>query len=175
MTRTKKLTYTAVMAVLMAICSWITIPSTIPFTMQTFGVFFAVGLLGGKEGTKAICLYLLLGILGVPVFSGFQGGPQVLFGMTGGYILGFLLAALLMWGMERMFGRNLPVFLVSAVLGLLLCYLFGTLWFLFLNLRAGQEAGIIAVLSMCVFPFVIPDLLKIGLAALLSRRLAPLI
>ena len=175
MTRTKKLTYTAVMAVLMAICSWITIPSTIPFTMQTFGVFFAIGLLGGKEGTRAVCLYLLLGILGVPVFSGFRGGPQVLFGMTGGYILGFLLAALLMWGMERMFGRNLPVFLISAVLGLLLCYLFGTLWFLFLNLRAGQEAGILTVLSMCVFPFVIPDLLKIGLAALLSRRLAPLI
>ena len=77
--QTKDLTYVAVCAVLMAVCSWISIPATVPFTLQTFAVFCSLGLLGGRRGTAAILVYLLLGALGVPVFAGFSGGIGILF------------------------------------------------------------------------------------------------
>ena len=89
------LAYTALFTVLLAVCAWITVPLTVPFTLQTFGVFAALGTLGGRRGTYAVAAYLLLGLAGLPVFSGFRGGPGVLLGTTGGYILGFLASALL--------------------------------------------------------------------------------
>ena len=72
--KTYDLVYIAVFAVVMAVCSWISIPAQVPFTLQTFGVFMAVGVLGGKRGTLAVLVYVLLGAVGVPVFAGFSGG-----------------------------------------------------------------------------------------------------
>ena len=95
--KTYDMVYIAVFAVVMAICSWISIPATVPFTLQTFGVFLAVGVLGGKRGTLSILVYILLGAVGVPVFAGFSGGIGSLFGNAGGYIIGFLMGALVMW------------------------------------------------------------------------------
>ena len=157
--RTVDLAYAALFAVLLMVCAWINIPLTVPFTLQTFGVFAALGTLGGRRGILAILAYLLLGLVGLPVFSGFQGGPGVLLGTTGGYILGFLASALLYWGM-------------TARLGLLVCYAFGTAWFLVAYARAAGPIGLWAALGMCVFPFVVPDLVKLALAWMLSRRLA---
>ena len=97
--KTHDMVFIAVFAVLMAICSWISIPMAVPFTLQTFGVFIAVGILGGKNGTLAVLIYIILGAIGVPVFAGFQGGIGVLAGSTGGYIVGFLFSALVMWAM----------------------------------------------------------------------------
>ena len=88
--KTYDIVYIAVFAVIMAICSWISIPTAVPFTLQTFGVFVAVGVLGGKRGTLSILVFILLGAIGVPVFAGFSGGIGVLAGTTGGYIIGFL-------------------------------------------------------------------------------------
>ena len=102
--KTYDMVYIAVFAVVMAICSWISIPATVPFTLQTFGVFLAVGVLGGKRGTLSILVYILLGAVGVPVFAGFSGGIGSLFGNAGGYIIGFLVGALVMWGMEKVMG-----------------------------------------------------------------------
>ena len=75
---------------LMAICAWITIPAAVPFTMQTFAVFLTAGLLGGKRGTIVVLVYLLLGAVGLPVFSGFAGGLGYMTGVTGGYLVGSL-------------------------------------------------------------------------------------
>ena len=72
--KTYDIVYIAVFAVIMAICSWISIPTAVPFTLQTFGVFVAVGVLGGKRGTLSILVFILLGAIGVPVFAGFSGG-----------------------------------------------------------------------------------------------------
>ena len=74
--KTYDMVYIAVFAVVMAICSWISIPATVPFTLQTFGVFLAVGVLGGKRGTLSILVYILLGAVGVPVFAGFSGSDR---------------------------------------------------------------------------------------------------
>ena len=108
--KTKDLALCALFAALIAVCAWISIPATVPFTLQTFAIFAALGLLGGKRGTVAVAVYLLLGAIGVPVFAGFQGGIGALLGTTGGYLLGFLLTALIVWGMEARFGSKAGVF-----------------------------------------------------------------
>ena len=115
--KTRDIVFIGIFAALIAICSWISIPTTVPFTLQTMGVFTAVGLLGGKRGSLAVLVYILLGLVGLPVFAGFSGGVGVLFGTTGGYIIGFLASALLMWGIETICGRGKIVLAVSMVLG----------------------------------------------------------
>ena len=170
--RTRDLTYVALCAVLIAVCAWISIPAPVPFTLQTFGIFAALTLLGGRRGCYAVAVYLLLGLVGLPVFSGVQGGPGVLLGTTGGYILGFLASALLYWGMTARLGDRPAVTAAAMVLGLLVCYAFGTAWFLVAYARAAGPIGLWAALGMCVFPFVVPDLVKLALAWMLSRRLA---
>lgn len=169
--KTYDLVYVSMFTVLIAICSWISIPAAVPFTLQTLGIFLAVGILGGKRGTMAVLVYILLGAIGIPVFAGFSGGIGVLTGTTGGYIVGFLASALVMWGMERAFGKGKKIQIFSMLLGLLACYAVGTLWFMVVYTHQTGEVGILAVLGWCVFPFIIPDLLKIALAVILTGRL----
>ncbi|MGM9671547.1 MAG: biotin transporter BioY [Oscillospiraceae bacterium] len=169
--KTKDLALCALCAALIAVCAWISIPATVPFTLQTFAIFAALGLLGGKRGTVAVAVYLLLGAVGVPVFAGFQGGIGALLGTTGGYLLGFLLTALIVWGMEARFGSKTGVFLLSAVLGMLVCYAFGTAWYLVVYARTKGAISLATALGWCVVPFLIPDAVKIALAVLLRGRL----
>ncbi|MCD8396618.1 MAG: biotin transporter BioY [Lachnospiraceae bacterium] len=170
--RTIDMVYIAFFAALMAICSWISIPATVPFTMQTFGVFIAVGILGGKRGTLAVLVYILLGAIGLPVFAGFSGGLGSLLGSTaGGYIIGFFFSALSMWLIEKTLGKSAPVQIFSMVVGLIVCYAFGTVWFMVVYTSQTGAVGLLTVLGWCVFPFIIPDLLKIALAFVLSNRL----
>lgn len=169
--KTKDLALCALFAALIAVCAWISIPATVPFTLQTFAIFAALGLLGGKRGTAAVAVYLLLGAIGVPVFAGFQGGIGALLGTTGGYLLGFLLTALIVWGMEARFGSKTGVFLLSAVLGMLVCYAFGTAWYLVVYARTKGAISLATALGWCVVPFLIPDAVKIALAVLLRGRL----
>ena len=168
--KTYDMAYIAIFAVLMAVCSWISIPTTVPFTLQTFGVFMAVGVLGGKRGTLSVLVYILLGAVGVPVFAGFSGGIGVIFNSTGGYIVGFLLSALIMWGMEKLWGKKPVVQILSMVVGLVACYALGTIWFMVVYARNTGAVGLGTVLGWCVIPFIIPDLVKIALAFVLSRR-----
>ncbi len=153
----------AIFAALMAVCAWISIPVLdVAYTMQTFAVFLTLGLLGGKWGTVSILIYLLLGSVGLPVFSGFQGGFGTLLGVTGGYIWGFLGAGLVYWVFEKLckpFG---------IVAGMLCCYLCGSIWFSVY----GGNAGFLAAVVKCVVPYLIPDAVKLTLAYILSRRIA---
>lgn len=167
---TRDVTMIAVCTAMMVICSWISIPATVPFTMQTFGVFLCVGLLGGRRGTLAVSVYLLLGAVGLPVFSGFTGGIGHLFGATGGYIIGFLFSALVMWLIEHLLGRNLKTLVLSMIAGLITCYAFGTAWFMVVYAKDSGSVGLMTALGWCVFPYVIPDAVKIGLATVITRR-----
>ncbi len=170
--KTTDMAYIAIFAALMAVCSWISIPMTVPFTLQTLGVFMAVGILGGRRGTLSVLVYILLGMVGLPVFSGFSGGPGALFGSaSGGYIIGFIFSALAMWAMEKAFGRSRAVLILSMLVGLAVCYAFGTAWFMTVYARQTGPVGLWAALGWCVFPFIIPDLVKIALAFVLSDRL----
>ena len=168
--RVVDLTYMAVGAALTAVCSWISIPSTVPFTLQTFALFCVLSLLGGKRGTVSIVIYILLGAVGMPVFAGFTGGIGILLGTTGGYIIGFILMGLLFWLAEHFFGNALPVRIVSMLAGLLVCYAFGTGWFLWVYARQSGAIGIGTALSWCVLPFILPDLAKMALAVGIAGR-----
>lgn len=162
--------YIALGVALTAICAWIQIPMTIPFTMQTFAVVTVAGLLGPWRGLTAMAVYLLLGVVGVPVFAGFRGGIGVLLSATGGYILGFLLTALITGLLIRKFGRSVMSLVLSMIAGLAVCYLFGTLWFCYIY-TAGHGLG--AAIMMCVVPYLLPEAVKIALAVLVVRRVGP--
>ena len=161
--KTYDMAYIGLFVGLMAICSWISIPTAIPFTMQTFAVFLAVMILGGKRGTLAIVVYLLLGLVGVPVFAGFSAGPGV-FGTTGGYLIGFVFSGLLMWLMERIADRKVWVQMLSMLLGMVTYYIIGTIWFMVVYGNTNGPVSLLTALGWCVFPFVIPDLVKAALA-----------
>lgn len=190
MTANKKLLNTTALvlcglfAALNAICASITIPlgfTPIPINLGTLGVFLTGGLMGKKYGSISIMVYIFLGAVGLPVFSGFRGGLGVLTGPTGGYIVGYL-AAVFVIGLitekscitkNSEVGKNTGLKKVSSdiiamLIGLLLCYLLGTLWFMFTT-----GAGIGAALASCVIPFLPGDALKITAAAFLAVRLRP--
>ena len=173
--KTYHMVYSGIFAVLLAICSWISIPTVIPFTLQTFAVFLTVLLLGGKQGTIAIFIYLLLGAVGIPVFSNFGAGLGYLLGNTGGYAIGFLFIGLSGWLFEKLFGRKNFSRVTSMILGLLLCYTFGTFWFMNISMNTENAYGLMTTLTMCVFPFIIPDLCKLVLAYFISKRIKPML
>ncbi len=147
----------------MAVCAWISIPiPPVAFTLQTLAVLLTLGVLGGKWGSVSILLYLLLGIIGLPVFSGFQSGASALPGPTGGFLWGFLVGGLVYWGLERL-GR-LPAMIAAQ----LVTYVCGCIWF---SLYAGN-AGMGAALMTCVVPYLLPDAVKLALAHSLSKRIS---
>ncbi len=166
----RKMLLCSLFAALTAICAWISVPVLdIAFTMQTFAVFLTLGVLGGKWGSLSILIYLLLGAVGLPVFSGFKGGIGSLVGITGGYIWGFLLSGLVYWALEKP-AKSLgkAAVPVSMALGMAVCYLCGSLWF---QVYAGGGIGLVAVVVKCVLPYLLPDGVKIALAYAISRRL----
>lgn len=171
----RDMAYVAFFAVLIAVCSWISIPTVVPFTMQTFAVFLAVGLLGGRRGTLAVLVYLLMGAVGLPVFSNFTGGLGCLLNVTGGYLVGFLIGAAVCWAFEAAFGRKTWSLVLSMVIGLIACYAFGTVWFMVVYARTTASVGLGTALVMCVLPYIMPDLIKLSLALLLIRRLSFLV
>lgn len=169
--RVKQMTAVALGAVLIIICSWLTVPFTVPFTMQTFAVFTVLILLGGKFGTASVGLFVFMGLVGLPVFSGFKGGVGVLLGPTGGYVVGFVFAGLLYMLLEPAADKN--KWIKAAVLagGLALCYAVGTMWFLVVARRGGTDYGLGQVLAVCVLPYILPDLAKLWLAMFVGGRL----
>ncbi len=162
---------TALMTALMCVCAWITVPlPAVPVTLQTFAVFFALLFLGGKWGTVSVALYLSLGVLGLPVFSGMRGGFGILFGSTGGYLFGFLFAGVLFLVFENILKTNLGKILLCAG-GLLLTYTVGTAWYYLVYLSQGNAVSLGGVLLSCVVPFILPDGVKIALAWVLSGKI----
>lgn len=173
--RTLDLAYIGIGTALLAICSWISIPTAVPFTMQTFAVFLLLLLLGGRRGTVSIIVYLMLGAIGLPVFAQFSSGLGVILGSTGGYILGFVLSGLVYWLAETRFPDKAAVKPAALVIGLALCYTFGTAWFIVVYTKANGAVGMGTVLAWCVLPFLIPDLVKLALAFFIARRISPII
>lgn len=167
---TLDMVYIAIGAAFIAVCSWISIPTTVPFTLQTFAVFVVLLTLGGRRGVLTTLVYVLMGAVGIPVFSGFAGGMGVLLGKTGGYILGFIFMGLIYSVITKVSGEKTPVMIVALLLGLVACYAFGTVWFMYIYLRDTGEVGAMTVMTWCVFPFIIPDLVKMALAFVISKR-----
>ena len=168
--KAKNMALCGLFTAVLAICAWISVPfGDSVITLQTFGVFLTLGLLGGKRGSLTVLVYLLLGAVGVPVFSAFRGGLGALLGTTGGYIFGFMLTGLVYWGVTAW--KDTPLTrLIAMVLGLLVCYACGSYWYMTRYLSTGSVT-LALVLLKCVVPYLLPDALKLALAWLLTGRL----
>ena len=127
----------------------------IPISLTNLAVYLALYLLGWKLGTLSYIVYLLLGMFGMPVFSGFAGGMGKLLGPTGGYLIGFIPMAIIGGLAVERFSSRLIQF-AGMALGTLLCYAFGTAWFCFTTRMA-----LLPALSIAVFPFLPGDVVKI--------------
>ena len=157
-------------AAIIAVLTLVTIPmpSGVPITLQTFAVALCGYSLGCAKGTAATFVYVALGAVGLPVFSGMKGGFSVLVGPTGGYIAGFLGAALVYWLMTARKNTTARKIAGMAV-GMFVCYLFGTLWYVFAT--GVGLAGFIAATAKCVLPFIVPDAMKCVLAFWLAKKI----
>lgn len=154
----------------LAVSAWISLPiPPIPFTMQTLALFTLAGLLGMRGAFFATAGYLALGCFGMPVFAGGAGGPGVVFGPTGGFLVGFLLAAPLVGWLAR--GRRLLPLFAAVLAGTAVVDLTGAVWFWLYHARIGQAVSLYSVLLSSCLPFLLPDLLKAALAAVLIQRL----
>ncbi len=157
----------ALFAALTGIFSQIGIPiGDVPINLALFAVFLSGGVLGSYKGAVSVLVYIMMGAVGIPVFANFRGGLSVLAGPTGGYILGYLIAALVVGMVSTYWGDSFWKLVLGMVSGLALCYLFGTVWYVALT-----GTKILPALSVCVIPFLPGDGVKIVLAGLLVPEL----
>ena len=164
--RLRTLVQISLFAGLMAVCSWIAVPFQIPFTMQTFALFLASGVLGGKKSLAVVMVYILLGVIGLPVFSGGRAGVGALFDLTGGFIVGFLPCAYISGVLCEKTKR--PTFMgLSMFAGLICHYIFAVLWICIVY----GGYGLTSAISLAILPFIVPDTVKIALAALVSAKI----
>ena len=159
----------SIMTVVIIICAWITIPFAVPFTMQTFGIFLTLMLLGGRNGTISIVIYILLGMIGLPVFSGFNSGIGCMMGPTGGYIAGFVLCGLIYWMISAKIDKPAVRYIALAA-GLIACYIVGTLWFIYIGTE-GDNTVFIPAFVVCVLPYIPFDILKLFLSGYIVKRI----
>lgn len=169
-TKTYTLAITALMAAVICVVAPISIPiGPVPISLTNFAIYLALYVLDWKKGTISYLIYLLIGLIGLPVFSGFTGGIAKLAGPTGGYIIGFIPMAIIA-GLAIDKFKPRWIHLLGMIIGTVVCYAFGTLWFC---LQSGSD--VLSALSLCVFPFIPVDLIKmiivISFAPIIRKKL----
>ena len=174
----------SISAALITVCSWINIPfGPVPFTLQTLAILAVMLTCGGRRGTIAILVYLAMGLCGVPVFAGFKGGVASFAGPTGGFLIGFIFAALVYWLMEKLIFKRLMTSTVktwifgilNSVLFEIVLYFIGVIWFMTVYAAQTGPVGLATVMSWCVFPFIIPDIIKLVVAVVIGERAGKLV
>ena len=161
----------ALFAVIIAICSRITIPAAVPFTLQSLGVFLAFSVLGGKRGLICVLIYLALGFIGLPISASGQAGFAMLTGLTGGYLIGWIFFGIVFWLFEERLGRTRAIKYISMTVGMIVCYAVGAIWFAVVYSQSNSDVSVWTVLCLSVFPFVIFDAVKMALAEILSEKI----
>lgn len=165
----KNLTLRAILAAAICVIAPSAIPSgAIPITLASFIIFVISACTQVKFSVPAVTIYILLGCFGLPVFSGFNGGFQIISGITGGYIISYIPCSAIISLLCGRFGNKKAVFPLSMIIATLICYACGTLWYVFQT-----KSNFIAALSVCVLPFVFGDILKITAASFISVALRP--
>lgn len=167
--KTKQMVLIALMTAVTCVLGPLSIPlpfSPVPISLTNFAIFLAIFVLGMKNGTISFIIYLLLGAVGVPVFSSFRGGLQVLAGPTGGYLIGFIFLALIMGFALDHFDRKLVPTIIGMIIGMVVCYAFGTVWLAKLLSLSFKEG-----LMMGVIPYLPGDAAKIIIAAIVGPKL----
>lgn len=165
-----KLTLIAMCIAVITISAWISIPFAIGFTLQIFAIFLISGCFPLEISLSAVILYLLLGVLGIPVFSGFNTGISALTGASGGFLVGFVFSVLIISTYKKHYGKKKYLYLLTMSVSLLLCYFFGCVWYMYL-----YKASLWAALGICVTPFLVPDIIKILLVFIAFNKMFPYI
>lgn len=166
---TRQMTLSAIMAAVICILGPLSIPipvSPVPITLTNLAIYFTVCILGWKLGTVSYLIYLVIGLAGLPVFSSFGAGFGKLLGPTGGYLIGFIFLALIQGFLMKAFPGKNTAAVVGMILGMAVCYLFGTAW---LAIQMGLTFP--AALSIGVLPYLPGDGVKIIIAAIAGPKL----
>lgn len=165
---TKDIALIALFVAVIIVCTLISIPiGPVPFTLQTLAVMTTAGILGAKRGTLSVAVYILLGIIGLPVFSGFKGGIAVIAGPTGGFIIGFLFTAIIV-GLATSVVKSekkideIVASVISMLIGDIVCFAIGATWFVVVTGSTFSKA-----MTLCILPFIIPDIAKIIISTIL--------
>lgn len=165
--KTRNMVLIGLFAAIICICAPFSIPiGAVPLSLATFAIYLAAVVLGAKNGTVAVIIYILIGIIGLPVFSGFQGGLGKVFGVTGGYIIGYIPCTFISGAIIERYADKKMAYVVALVLGTLVLYAFGTIWFM---VQSGNS--LIYSLSVCVIPFLLGDVFKIAASTIVGYKL----
>ncbi|KIR03915.1 Substrate-specific component BioY of biotin ECF transporter [Lachnospiraceae bacterium TWA4] len=158
------ITKVALLTAVICILGPISLPiGPVPISLTNFATLLAVYLLGTWGGTLSLCIYLLLGLVGLPIFSGFTGGPAKLLGPTGGYLFGFIPMAIIAGLVIDYTNQKLLPSILAMIVGTLICYIFGSLW-----LAYQMSLSFKAALAVGVLPFIPLDLVKIVVVAIIG-------
>ena len=164
----RQLTLTGLMTAVICILAPLSLQipiSPVPISLGFLAIYFVVSVLGMKLGTLSVVIYILLGLAGLPVFTGFTGGPGKLFGPTGGYIIGYLFMAPICGFFSDRWGDRLLLCFAGMLPGSAICYLFGTLWLAWQSSYTFPQA-----LAAGVIPFIPADLIKMAVAVTVGRQ-----
>lgn len=163
---TQQMALVAIMTALTCILAPFSLPiGPVPISLTNLVIYFSLYLLGWKLGTLSYVIYLLIGLVGVPVFSGFSAGPAKLFGPTGGYLIGFIPMAIIAGIVIDKFSQRW-IQILGMIVGTVICYAFGTAWFC---IQAGYTVS--AALAVCVIPFIPADLIKMVIAMIIGPEI----
>lgn len=173
----KSMVLMAIMAAVMCVLAQVSVPiGVVPITLATFAIYLCLFVLDMKRSTIAVVVYILLGVVGLPVYAGFSGGIGKVMGPTGGYIIGYIFLALIgglfvdKFDTYEKTGKdywvNVVINFVGMVLATAVLYVFGTAWFC---IQASYSVG--AALGICVFPFIPGDLAKIVVAIIAGSQI----
>lgn len=171
----RSMVFTAIMTAVLCVAApfSIPIPSAAPLSLATFAIYLIGTLLGRSKGSAAVALYILIGMVGLPVFSGFMGGFAKVAGVTGGYIIGYVPCVFLTGLFTELSGGKLRGMVAGMIFGTLALYVLGTIWFMLFT-----GSGLSEALAGCVIPFLPADVLKMiaacGVSVPLRNRLLPI-
>lgn len=169
-----KLIVIAMCIAFITLCSWITLPFAVNFTLQLFAIFFISGCFPLSISMPAIAVYILIGLMGVPVFSGFNSGLSALLGASGGFIISFIFIALIVSPFQKLYSGSIWMYILTTSASLIVCYVFGCIWYMYVFCYSA-DCSLITAIAVCVLPFILIDILKISLSAIMLKKLQPYI
>ena len=165
----RKMVFASLFASMMAVGAYIEIPipaSPVPITLQTLFVLLAGAILGARWGTLSVIVYFLLGIAGLPVFSGGSSGLGMIFGPTGGFLIGFIFGTFAIGYVSDRFGtEKISLNIVSMLAGLFIIYVFGIL-----QLMNVADLSLSQAIALGIIPYLPGAIIKLVTAAVISSR-----
>ena len=168
----KDIVITSICVVLLAVSAWIKIPLIIPISLQNLVLFIILGVFGFKISIITIIVYIFSGLIGIPVFSSGVSSLSGLLGITGGYLISFIIYPFIFYLLQNLHfkNNNIKLFIIFLILTVI-TYLIGSLWYYVLYINNNEFVLFTEVLSLTIFPYILPDIIKILISILVINRI----